>query len=204
MIARHGDTFEPGEPPRRIGSRTDLPLTANGRRQACQLGHALTAAGFAFGAALTGPLDRARLTAQLLLSVMPGAPQPSVIPLLNEVDHGPDEDQPEAAVLARSGADALAAWDDEASPPLGWIVDRDARLEWWRTLFDAPPPGDTLIVTSNGSARFALLAMNALRRPTSLKLRTGAFGVLRRDLGHTWTVDVWNMRPGEAGEPTCL
>ena len=30
VIVRHGNTFEAGEPPRRIGARTDLPLTATG------------------------------------------------------------------------------------------------------------------------------------------------------------------------------
>ena len=38
IIARHGNTFEDGEPPRRVGARTDLPLTNKGRMQARAVG----------------------------------------------------------------------------------------------------------------------------------------------------------------------
>jgi broad specificity phosphatase PhoE len=38
VIVRHGNTFEAGETPRRIGARTDLPLTADGQAQADALG----------------------------------------------------------------------------------------------------------------------------------------------------------------------
>ena len=41
VIARHGNTFESGETPRRVGARTDLPLTEKGRQQAQAIGHYL-------------------------------------------------------------------------------------------------------------------------------------------------------------------
>ena len=34
LIVRHGNTFETGETPRRVGLRTDLPLSSSGRKQA--------------------------------------------------------------------------------------------------------------------------------------------------------------------------
>ncbi len=37
-IVRHGNTFEPDEPPRRIGRRTDLPLVESGRAKEDKLG----------------------------------------------------------------------------------------------------------------------------------------------------------------------
>ena len=48
-IARHGNTFEAGEAPRRVGRRTDLPLTAAGRAQAEALGRRFAADGVMFG-----------------------------------------------------------------------------------------------------------------------------------------------------------
>ena len=38
IVVRHGNTFEADEQPRRIGARTDLPLTAKGVEQARALG----------------------------------------------------------------------------------------------------------------------------------------------------------------------
>ena len=65
----------------------------------------------------------------------------------------------------------------------GWIVDAARRLAGWRSLWTTGE-GHVLIVTSNGAARFALqsdpgLAAQARDLP-SLKLRTGAFGVIER------------------------
>ncbi|MGA3882329.1 histidine phosphatase family protein, partial [Bacillus pumilus] len=46
VIVRHGNTFAAGEPPRRIGARTDLPLTAQGQAQAEALGAHFAALGW--------------------------------------------------------------------------------------------------------------------------------------------------------------
>ena len=38
IIARHGNTFGPGDTPTRVGARTDLPLVESGKAQAKALG----------------------------------------------------------------------------------------------------------------------------------------------------------------------
>ncbi|CAN5410846.1 hypothetical protein BH10PSE15_BH10PSE15_16910 [soil metagenome] len=192
-IVRHGNTFEPGEPPRRIGARTDLPLVASGREQARALGATL----HGFDRVLAAPLLRTRATAEAILAGQPDPPAIEAADWLTEIDHGPDEDQPEDAVLARIGADSLAAWDDDALAPESWIVDAPGRLLGWRDLW-AHGAGRVLIVTSNGAARFALRSDEALRRQAgalpSLKLRTGAYGVIVRDAGGLRLLD-WDRRP---------
>jgi probable phosphoglycerate mutase len=185
-IMRHGNTFETGEPPRRIGARTDPPLTETGREQAAALRDRFAREGVAFAGLLAGPLARTRETARILAG---GAPK--IVPWLAEIDHGPDEDADEGAVIARVGEGALAAWDRDAVPPPGWIVDADARLTAWRGLF-ARARGDVALVTSNGAARFALLALT--RRPASLKLRTGAWGRIDVDGGRACLAE-WDLRP---------
>jgi len=135
VVVRHGNTFEAGEPPRRIGARTDLPLTATGLAQAHALGAHFAALGWRFARVLVSPLVRTRDTAAAILGHVADAPAPEPIAWLREIDHGPDEDRPEDAVLARIGADALRAWDEQAAPPPGWIVDAQARVAGWRDLF---------------------------------------------------------------------
>lgn len=197
-IVRHGDTFAPGEPPRRIGARTDPPLVASGREQASRLRAAFDAAGVAFASAFTSPLRRTRETLDILIAGS-GVPA-ATADWLAEIDHGPDEDQPEAAVIARIGCAALAAWEHHAAPPSGWVVNAAARLAWWRAFLDAgrAAPGEQLLVTSNGAARFALLAHPGLahdaRALPSLKLRTGAWGRLRWS-GDRWRIERWDERP---------
>ena len=200
-IVRHGNTFEAGETPRRVGSPTDIPLVDSGRDQASALGQWFSEHDIRFDAAFTSPLRRTRETAALILAAQAHSPALELADWLAEVDHGPDEDQPEAAVIARIGAEALSAWETNGTPPRDWVVDAQARRASWRRLFDMA--SDTseravLLVTSNGAARFALLADAALHAQAeslpSLKLRTGAFGriVVGTDGIH---LAEWDRRP---------
>ncbi|HUD28594.1 MAG TPA: histidine phosphatase family protein [Novosphingobium sp.] len=197
VIARHGNTFEAGEPPRRIGARTDLPLTAAGVAQAHALGTHFAALGWRFARVLVSPLSRTRETARAILTHLPGAPGPETAEWLREIDHGPDEDRAEDAVRARVGAAALAAWDARAEPPPGWTVDVGARVAAWRDLFAGDRGGDggaTLLVTSNGAARFALIAAG-LDVAGGMKLPTGGYGALRRGADGRLDVVAWGRRP---------
>ena len=202
VIVRHGNTFEAGEAPRRIGARTDLPLTAKGRDQARALGRHFADQGLRFTRTHVSPLLRTRETAQLILAEQADAPDMQMAAWLREIEHGPDENQTEEAVLARIGQHALDQWDHAGIAPPGWTVDREARIAAWQALFaqsDDPAPGATLIVTSNGAARFALLAdenlVNARQNLTSMKLPTGGYGIIQRSDTGSLAVAPWGERP---------
>lgn len=200
IIVRHGNTFESDTTPRRIGARTDLPLTAEGVLQAKALGAYFAAQGWVFGRVLSSTLLRARQTAEAILADQPGANTVEEAEFLKEIDHGPDEDQPEAAVVERIGASALNMWEMRAKVPPGWIVEPEKRIAAWQDIFAAPPTNEpTLLVTSNGAARFALLADPALNNAaaglTSLKLPTGGYGVITRRSEDKLHLDAWAMRP---------
>lgn len=182
VIVRHGDTFAPGEPPRRVGARTDLPLVESGRAQARALARHFADLRLSFDRVLASPLGRTRETAAL---IAPGTTETA--DWLREIDHGPDEDQPEDAVIARIGAAALARWEQDAVPPPGWRVDAATRLTAWDSFF-AAATGTSLVVTSNGAARFALLALGQ----APAKIRTGAYGMIE---GQPWRVTDWDRRP---------
>jgi broad specificity phosphatase PhoE len=185
FVVRHGNTFAPGEPPRRIGARTDLPLVASGRAQARALAAHFADRDVRFTRVLCSPLRRTRETAAL---IAPGAPtEPAE--WLREIDHGPDEGCTEAEVIARIGADALERWEADAVAPPGWIVDAEERIAAWRRLLSSLSAGETLLVTSNGAARFLCLALKL----GPAKLRTGAYAEVAD--GRLLT---WDRRPDQA------
>lgn len=180
VIVRHGDTFAPGEAPRRIGAHTDLPLVESGRAQARALAAEFADRDLVFTRVLASPLLRTRETAE---TIAPG--RIDTARWLREIDHGPDENRTEAEVIARIGRDALEAWERDATPPPSWRVEADERLAAWRS-FLASATGAALLVTSNGAARFALLALGEAPR----KIRTGAYGVIEDG-----RLVCWDRRP---------
>lgn len=197
FIVRHGNTFAAGEPARRIGAATDLALVDSGVVQAEALGLAFARGGIGFDRALAAPLLRTRSTIGGILAQQPAALLVEPADWLTEIDHGPDEARLESEVIDRIGEPALARWDHAAEAPDGWIVDAERRIAGWRDLF-ATAEGYVLIVTSNGAARFALLADPQLQHQAaslpSLKLRTGAYGVIERDTDGL-RLAAWDVRP---------
>ncbi len=196
-IARHGNTFAAGETPRRIGRRTDIALVDSGRAQAAALGTYFAEHQIAFDKIYSAPLKRTRETADAIAALAARPVDVTIEPALLEIDYGPDENQPEADVIARIGADTLEAWNTKALPPPGWDVDVKALIDAWRSLFaqirEMPTDDVVLAVTSNGVARFALNAANASLDEFPKKLRTGAFG--RVDISHhDAIVSAWDVR----------
>lgn len=201
FIVRHGNTFGPGEAPRRVGVRTDIPLVPSGETQAAALGAWFAREGIGFDRALSGPLIRTRQTAQAILDASRVRCDLEIADFLAEIDHGPDENATEDDVVARIGHDAIAAWDERAEAPQGWQVDRESRIAAWRNFLGDITPGNNLLVTSNGAARFALLATQALAEQAraagrNLKLRTGAYGEIVQNGPDDFTIVSWDKRPG--------
>ena len=197
-IARHGNTFDPSEMPRRIGRRTDLSLSASGRKQADRLGEYFAESNISFSVLFAAPLKRTMETAAAIASQQKTPPSVALEASLLEIDYGSDDGKTEAEVIARIGEDAVKKWNDDAIPPPGWNVDAKALTESWRKLFAriaAIAPGAVaLAVTSNGVARFALDAATNVDPAFPRKLRTGAYGRIDINDNNT-TVAQWDMRP---------
>lgn len=199
VIVRHGNTFEAGEPPRRIGARTDLPLTAAGVAQAEALARHFAANGVTFNQVLSGELKRTRRTAEAIVGTQPI----ETAAFLTEIDHGPDEGQPETAVISRLGNDAITLWETQWVAPEGWEVGAQWRLLAWREFVERVaeelPDGTILLVTSNGAARFALAALGLKpgENRAGVKFRTGSYGVVQAGSGADFRLLGWDIRPGE-------
>jgi broad specificity phosphatase PhoE len=198
VIVRHGNTFEAHEQPRRVGSRTDLPLTATGLEQAKALARHFIANGVRFDRVLSSALQRTQMTAAAIVGETPV----ESASFLTEIDHGPDEDQLEADVVARLGQEAVTLWDRQMIPPKGWEVGAEWRLPAWREFVEevseTMPDGTLLLVTSNGAARFALAALGLKHgdNRTGVKFRTGSYGLIDVRDGQFRLIG-WDMRPGE-------
>ena len=196
FVVRHGNTFDAGDVVTRVGGRTDLPLSSSGRKQAGAL-----AAHFAetrFTAALASPLERTRATARAILGTRTDAPALLIRSFLREIDYGPDENQPEAAVTARLGDAALKAWDEDGTPPVGWIVDPAAIRAGWAALLKdigtLAHEANILVVTSNGTARFLPDVVDAAPDGLDRKLKTGARGEIDVTSARA-EIKAWNQRP---------
>lgn len=187
-IVRHGNTFDKGDTILRVGGKTDLPLSSSGLEQAARLSKVFQ--NIVFGLAYSSDLKRTKQTADSILGLQPY----DLAEFLTEVDYGPDEGRPETEVVARIGAQALAAWDMNAVPPLGWKVDVEGlRTAWQAFLATCDPAANTLVVTSNGVARF-LLDVVACDKTVPLKLRTGSYGIIELTSKGP-VLSGWDIRP---------
>ncbi|MEU2062398.1 histidine phosphatase family protein [Streptomyces sp. NPDC013455] len=106
VLVRHGETVWHAD--NRYAGRTDVPLTALGRRQAAELGE--WAAGQHLDAVLCSPLSRSRLTAEPAANAL-GMPL-WVDERLYEVDFGRGDGLTRAE-MAEVFPDALAAFLDD-------------------------------------------------------------------------------------------
>ena len=195
FIVRHGNTFGPRDAPRRVGARTDIPLVPSGQAQAMALGKYFADMGISFSRALSGPLIRTRQTAELILAASARPCPLEIVDFLSEIDHGPDENALEEDVIARIGHEAVVDWDERAKAPDGWVVDHERRIAAWRDFLAESGTGNVLVVTSNGAARFALLAAGTLLQGCTLKLRTGAFGEIVQRGASATSIVSWDQRP---------
>lgn len=201
IICRHGNTFNPEDTPTRVGARTDIPLVESGRQQAKNIGFWLHQYKIVPDVVYSSSLKRTIETAEIAIA-QTGFAQP-VFPLdiFNEIDYGPDENKVEADVIARIGEDAIKAWDEDATPADGWIVDPDQITENWKNFANHAVDEEqdvVMVVTSNGIARFAPHIMSGyddFAEKHKIKLSTGAIGIFNHTPDHGWTCESWNVRP---------
>lgn len=203
IIARHGNTFEAGQMPTRVGLKTDLPLVDKGRRQARRLGQALLEQNIIPDIGYSSSLQRTKETLSIALDEMDlGHIEQVVDPIFNEIDYGPDENKIEDDVIARVGEEALELWDAQAIPPQGWNMDVEQIKQNWLYFADMVLDdlnGKTiLIVTSNGIARFAPILtgdLDGFCRDNNIKLSTGAYSIMDEGENESWSVTQWNIKP---------
>ena len=99
LLARHGNTFESGQTPTQVGAKTDLPLTAQGQKQAEQIAVYLLENRMSPAAIYTGPLKRQKETAEIIANRLKMKILPEIA--LTEIDYGPWEGLTSEEIAAR-------------------------------------------------------------------------------------------------------
>lgn len=201
LIVRHGNTFTKEQTPTRVGARTDIPLVNSGKEQAKRLGQYLKAHQMVPQQIFVSPLKRSQETGRIAKEEM-GIDCPIYEEeMFNEIDYGPDENQPEEVVIKRIGTEAIEAWNEKAVVPPGWKVDPLKIIEDWirfGNLCQEKYAGQTiLVVTSNGIARFSPCLtgdFEGFAREYPLKISTGAICIFETSQDK-WKVSAWNVRP---------
>lgn len=201
IIARHGNTFGPGDTPTRVGGRTDLPLVEKGHEQAKAIGKYLSENRLIPDVVYASHLQRTQETAAIAIKESGVSNPVFTLDIFNEIDYGPDENKVEADVIARIGEQAIKDWDADAKVPDGWMVEPQDVIQNWLGFAEqiaAHNDNETvLVVTSNGIARFAPHItgdFEGFRAQHNIKLSTGALGILKCDNG-AWRVEDWNIKP---------
>ncbi len=222
IVARHGNTFNKGDVILRVGSRTDLHLTEEGKSQGRKLGENLISADLHPTMFYSAPLKRTIETSLEASTAFGNRTEPILLDFLTELDYGDYDGLPEQEVIQKLGLieaqacgltqvtpiqqeeygkECLKLWDKKKILPQGWKF-LQARVdslenEWRRfaeELTHAQKPSTNLVVTSNGIARFALSILPSnTPLPDSLKISTGAYCLFSWD-GTSWHLDAWNVR----------
>lgn len=202
LIARHGNTFAPGDLIRRVGV-TDLPLVDSGLQQGYLLGAYLKKNDLIPDVIFTSKLKRTIQTAEQAQNTM-GINLPiKTLSIFNEIDYGPDENQPEAQVVARIGDKAIRAWETQAIAPKDWKVNSSMLIKNWMDfslMVQKKYPGKKcFVVTSNGIARFSPYLtgdFGAFSAQYGVKIATGALCIFENTSPFkTWRCVAWNVKP---------
>lgn len=200
LIARHGNTFKSGDIVKRVGI-TDVPLVESGLLQASKLGAYLQQNQLIPDVIFASQLKRTIQTAEQAQKMMNLDLPINSLSIFNEIDYGPDENQPEDNVLARIGQSALNDWEINAKAPEGWKVDPVDIISNWHH-FSAQLKHDhegkiILVITSNGIARFSPYLtgdFTTFSSLNSIKISTGSLCIFENAKSQYWTCTQWNLK----------
>lgn len=207
ILVRHGNTFEASQTPTQVGSRTDMPLTTQGRLQAQQFADYLASKGIEPKAIYAGTLRRQTESAKIIGNSLK---MEKLIhldePALTEIDYGPWEGLTSEAISSQWTKE-YADWTEQSRWVEGvfgkslkeHLNDIEKWLEKLRRIYSG---GDVVVgVTSNGIIRFfhslQMDRWEALvkdRQMEDLKVKTGHFCELLLTKNALEVVS-WNVKP---------
>jgi probable phosphoglycerate mutase len=203
LLARHGNTFAPGDKVVMAGLKNDLPLVAKGIEQAAAVGKYLQK--HPVSAVYCGQLQRHTKYAEIAVPALPA----QIDPRLNEVDYGDWTGLSNNEIKEKFGADAFVAWEERSEWPAnaGWQCSAEAvakDLKDFVGVLMARHAGESvLVISSNGILRYFLgLVPGAYERAITTKthkVKTGNLCQLTYKEGSqeeaTWQIDFWNESP---------
>ncbi len=206
ILARHGNTFGPGDTPVWVGANEDLPLVEKGLEQSREIGRALRDAGVVPDRIIAGPLKRTRIGAELAGEMCGFSGEIEIDDRLREIDYGVWGGKSDTQITEQWGDEAVAQWRERSIPPsgAGWSPSPAALAANARSVLDAAsrdrsPDTVVLIVTSNGVLRYFHTLLAGPGAPESeAKVKTGHIGAARIEASGARLL-FWNQTPGSPG-----
>lgn len=199
LLARHGNTFGPGDTPVWVGAKEDLPLVESGEAQASALGDALAATGLAPARLICGPLKRTRRAAGIVAELTGFAGEIEIDLRLTEIDYGSWGGKTNDEIIAEFGQDTLDCWDKRHTRPDGvdWSPsDDELKANALAAMADAAmTDGLAVLITSNGILRYMHAALAGY--DDNAKVKTGHVCGADFD-GESGTRICWNEAPNAA------
>jgi broad specificity phosphatase PhoE len=207
VLARHGNTFEPGQQVVWVGSRNDLPLSARGLSQANELGEVCRANAIIFDGILSGPLKRTREYAEIVREATNHGDQVKVDERLNEIDYGSWSGLSNEDVIRKFGAADLEAWNRFGRWPehSDWGQSAEQIMREIEEFCAALAPKlalglNFLAVTSNGRLKFFLNmipeAFASAQKRKELTVKTGNISLFSLEPGtKEFRSLAWNLPP---------
>jgi len=195
LLARHGNTFGPGDKIVWVGAKEDLPLVKSGDAQAAALGEALREQSITPARLVSGPLKRTRRAADIVKAITMSDANIAIDTRLTEIDYGQWGGRTDDEIIDVFGPDAIANWRELHKRPdnAGWTPDdQTLRLNALGVLDDMAAgdlPG--LVITSNGILRYF---HGAIGFDGDAKVKTGHVCAARRT-ATGWTPLFWNAAP---------
>ncbi|WP_422925764.1 histidine phosphatase family protein [Singulisphaera sp. PoT] len=205
ILARHGNTFGPGDKVVWVGARSDMPLVEKGLQQAEAVAAGLKAAGLIPSRIYAGPLKRTAETAAIVAREC-GLPSESIVIAdeLREIDYGTWEARSNDEIRGEVGGGPIDGWQKLSIWPegFGWKPGESDVTAAWNRLIEAIRRDNAddavlLIVSSNGIYR---LVAKMLGLPSAeAKMGTGTVSRLVVD-GSSVQIAGWNLDPSKLAE----
>jgi broad specificity phosphatase PhoE len=196
LMARHGNTFGPGDKVVWVGANEDLPLVDKGEEQATHLGKTLREAGVLPERIISGPLCRTWRAADLIADQVGYRGDIAIDQRLKEIDYGSWGGKSCDEIISEFGQEAHRVWNEDHRRPDGvdWSPDEATlKRNALAAMADAAAgEGLALIITSNGVLRYMYGALTGTK--ADVKVKTGNMCVAEMD-GDTGTRLAWNEKP---------
>lgn len=207
ILLRHGNTFEAGQIPTQVGSRSDLPLTIQGCEQAEHFSRYLVAEGISPKAIYAGTLKRQIKTAQIISKHLYIEDKVHLNEIaLTEIDYGAWEGLTSEEIHTK-WPEQYDSWTTEAKwadGVFGGTLEKHLLgikqfLDHLRKVYTS---GDMVVaVTSNGLMRFFYSFQKTEwqhlvheRQMEKLKVKTGHFCELHI-FNDSIKIKSWNLNP---------
>ncbi len=203
LLARHGNTFAPGQQAVWVGAQNDLPLVESGIAQAQSLAQALQQASITPQAIYSASLKRTSVYAQIIHDQLQPAMPINIDERLNEIDYGLWTGLSNDEIKMQYGTAELDEWNHLGKWPQsfsGTEIDMESEVNSFVQEVVAEQPDKKLVlaVSSNGRLKYFLKLIPAIfseyMAESKWKVSTGNMCIL----GYTyeeWQLISWNENP---------